>query len=322
MQPDASIIIPCYNNEQYVGEAIESALGQTYEPMEVIVIDDGSTDGSLDTIRSFDEQITWRTGGNKGACHARNWGAELASGAYLMFLDADDRIALDTVGTLVEVLRDKEHAMAACPWRRLRRENGAWKTEEPAIPFRPPTGDPIYDWLFGWYIPTCALLWSREAYVRTGGWDENLAANQDGDIALRALIKGTRLVHARSGRGFYRQHENTKDSISSSKTAPAIHSRETVAGKAAALLRERGQLDRYRAPIGKTYYRLARITAVDNPARSRDYLRRAKRMAGSDAITGSLMHRLLSGLLGLQRKQKLAAQLAKVGIGRRSRRKE
>jgi cellulose synthase/poly-beta-1,6-N-acetylglucosamine synthase-like glycosyltransferase len=59
-----SIIIPCYNAERWVGEAIRSALKQTYSPVEVIVIDDGSTDRSLDFIKSFKDEICWETGPN------------------------------------------------------------------------------------------------------------------------------------------------------------------------------------------------------------------------------------------------------------------
>ena len=70
--PLISIVIPCYNAERYVGEAIRSALSQTYPNVEIIVIDDGSTDGSLDVIRSFGGAIRWETGPNRGGCAARN----------------------------------------------------------------------------------------------------------------------------------------------------------------------------------------------------------------------------------------------------------
>lgn len=83
MQPLVSIIIPCYNAADYVGEAIESALAQTYSPTEVIVIDDGSTDGSLDLLRSFGDRIRWETGPNRGACTARTRGLALAMGLVL-----------------------------------------------------------------------------------------------------------------------------------------------------------------------------------------------------------------------------------------------
>jgi glycosyltransferase involved in cell wall biosynthesis len=92
-----SIIIPCYNAEQYIAEAIQSALGQSYQRREVIVIDDGSTDRSLEVIKSFSRHIIWETGPNRGGCAARNRGSELAQGSFLQFLDADDILLEDAI---------------------------------------------------------------------------------------------------------------------------------------------------------------------------------------------------------------------------------
>src|SRR5687768_8397891 len=90
MNPRVSVVIPCYNGEQFIREAIGSALSQTYPDLEIIVIDDGSTDGSLDRIRSFGKGIRWESGPNRGGCAARNRGIELARGDWVQFLDADD----------------------------------------------------------------------------------------------------------------------------------------------------------------------------------------------------------------------------------------
>jgi glycosyltransferase involved in cell wall biosynthesis len=67
-----SILIPCFNAERWIGQAIESALTQTYKLTEIIVVDDGSTDGSLEVLRSFDQHIRWETSPNRGANAARN----------------------------------------------------------------------------------------------------------------------------------------------------------------------------------------------------------------------------------------------------------
>jgi len=102
--PLVSIIIPCYNAERYVGEAIRSALDQAYPNVEVIVIDDGSTDGSLEVMRSFGDAIRWETGPNRGASAARNRGVELARGELLNFLDADDLLHRDKLERQVPVM--------------------------------------------------------------------------------------------------------------------------------------------------------------------------------------------------------------------------
>lgn len=85
----ASVIIPVYNCEKYLAEAIESVLTQTYRPIEVIVVDDGSTDGSADIARGF-ASVRYCFQSHSGIGDARNHGIDLSQGNYLSFLDADD----------------------------------------------------------------------------------------------------------------------------------------------------------------------------------------------------------------------------------------
>ena len=88
--PLISVIVPCYNAAAYLTEAIESVLSQEPSPLEVIVIDDGSTDGSAEVVRRFGEAVRSVSQANAGIAAARNRGVELARGRYLAFLDADD----------------------------------------------------------------------------------------------------------------------------------------------------------------------------------------------------------------------------------------
>jgi glycosyltransferase involved in cell wall biosynthesis len=88
--PLISTIIPCHNCDRYLAEAIESVLGQTYRPIEVIVIDDGSTDRSGAVAQGFQNAIRYGHQLHSGSAAARNHGVELAQGAFYAFLDADD----------------------------------------------------------------------------------------------------------------------------------------------------------------------------------------------------------------------------------------
>ena len=97
MQPLVSILIPCYNSEQWIGNAIESALGQAWPNKQVIVLDDGSTDNSLNVIRRYENQLTWETGPNRGGGYARNRLLALASGDWVQYLDADDYLLPEKV---------------------------------------------------------------------------------------------------------------------------------------------------------------------------------------------------------------------------------
>lgn len=90
MKPQISVIIPVFNGEKYLGEAVDSVLSQTHAPLEVIVIDDGSTDGTSQVAKAFGPAIRYLYQENAGTGAARNKGVEVACGNYFAFLDADD----------------------------------------------------------------------------------------------------------------------------------------------------------------------------------------------------------------------------------------
>src|SRR6185436_8211693 len=102
--PLVSILIPCYNAERWIRQCIESALGQTYPNKEVIVVDDGSKDASLEVIKKFGDRIRWETGPNRGGNAARNRLLELARGEWRQYLDADDYLLPDKIAEQMEFL--------------------------------------------------------------------------------------------------------------------------------------------------------------------------------------------------------------------------
>ncbi len=105
-----SIIVPAYNAERWIGRCIESVLGQTYENHELIIVDDGSTDGTLDVClryKSADSRIVVISQENAGVNAARNKGIDSSSGGYLMFLDADDWIGDDVLMECSKVIKDR-----------------------------------------------------------------------------------------------------------------------------------------------------------------------------------------------------------------------
>jgi len=92
-----SVLIPCFNAEKWIGQAILSALSQSHPYKEVLVVDDGSTDNSLEIIQSFGNQIRYETGPNRGGNVARNRLLDLARGEWLQYLDADDYLFPDKI---------------------------------------------------------------------------------------------------------------------------------------------------------------------------------------------------------------------------------
>src|SRR6476659_9102773 len=113
--PLVSIIVPVYNSEQYLKETLESAKTQSWSNKEIIIIDDGSTDSSLDIAKGFAcdwmkvfQQV------NKGASAARNFGLREAKGTYIQFLDSDDIISSDKLEEQINLLKDTNDTIALC----------------------------------------------------------------------------------------------------------------------------------------------------------------------------------------------------------------
>ena len=130
--PLVSVIIPCYNSEAYVAFAIGSSLNQTYNNVEVIVVNDGSTDSSLEIIGSFKKEILLIDQENKGQAIARNEGIEASHGKYIAFLDADDYWEKEFISKLVEAIERSKAGIAYCGWQNVGLSGGRGK------PFIPP----------------------------------------------------------------------------------------------------------------------------------------------------------------------------------------
>jgi len=203
--PDVSILIPCYNAEKWVGAAIESALAQTGPATcEVIVVDDGSSDGSVEVIRSFGDRIRWETGPNRGGNPARNRLLELSRGTWLQYLDADDCLEPGKVAGQLEVLRrhpevDVVFGPSIYEWHR---PDGRVEREVLPIP------EPHDPWilLVRWFLPqTGSPLWRKDAIVRVGGWKPDQPCCQEHELYLRLLCGGARFRYDDASGSVYRQ---------------------------------------------------------------------------------------------------------------------
>ncbi len=108
-----SVVIPAYNAEEYLAQCIENLLHQTYKSLEIIVIDDGSTDNTARIARQY-PSVTYVHQENMGLSGARNKGIEAASGEYLHFMDADDAVTLDFYEKMVQAITDADADIAFC----------------------------------------------------------------------------------------------------------------------------------------------------------------------------------------------------------------
>ena len=182
--PLVSIVIPCFNAQQWVADAIRSGLGQTYPHTEVIVIDDGSTDQSVEVLQSFGAAIRWEPGPNRGACAARNRGMELARGDLIQFLDADDWLYPHKLERQVAALNADPDATPVCDGEVIeagqvvKRYTAPLSCQDSLIP------------LLNGQLPTPSPLHRKQTLEQVGGFLADLPCSQERDLHLRLASYG------------------------------------------------------------------------------------------------------------------------------------
>ncbi len=183
--PSVTVIIPCWNAEKWISRAIQSVLDQDYPNLETIVIDDGSTDNSLEIVKSFGDKVRWQTGPNRGACVARNSGLAIANSNYVIFLDADDELgpAYFRCVEFTSAPADIE-LFVGC---RLNAKLG--QSMGPLV--RPQGSDwngLVEEIIAGNCMQTSQMIFRREFIEKIGGWNPEIAVGQDIELSLRALL--------------------------------------------------------------------------------------------------------------------------------------
>jgi len=304
-----SVIIPCYNAERWLSEALDSIIAQTYRPLEIIVVNDGSTDNSQVIIEKFAELfpklIRHFTISNSGASAARNYGLRLVKGDYCLFMDADDLMLPETISGQLRVFSGRKDFIVACPWWSMVWNGKDW-AQHISKPYR--LVDPIASELrYGNYIPGQALLWPRDIIVGIGGWGEGKNPNDDGELRLRARISGFNIIKSDTGGFVWRRYSSSTLSHQRDKK----HLELLIQGweETEALLKLKGLIDKYRIDLACAYHSLASsIMPLDEELG--DYvLSHAKRLGGIRSVHGTLKHRLLCYTIGLKRKERLARWL-------------
>ena len=208
MPPVVSIIIPCRNGAAWLGDAIESCLGQSWTRLEIVVVDDASTDGSRDVVRRYrDRGVVALDSPRRGASAARNVGLQHAGGDFIQFLDADDMLDRDKIRTQIECLAVAPvDAIASGAWARFRvHPNEAVFTAEPVWrDFAAPEEFLVASWLGGGMMANFAWLTPRAVLERAGPWDETLSLVDDGEYFCRVLLAASAVLFCGQARGFYR----------------------------------------------------------------------------------------------------------------------
>lgn len=207
--PRVSVIIPAYNSETYIRETIGSVLQQTYRDYEIVVVDDGSTDDTSQVVRGFlDDRIRLIHKPNGGTASARNVGIINSSSEYMQFLDADDLILPDKLGTQVELLDNRQDVDVVYSSFRLFFEDHCRLC--PPSWLRPPSRDPLRELVAGSIFPPHAALVRRRCVEAVGSFNEELVSAEDWDFWIRLAHAGCGFHFHNQLLALYRQHAASK----------------------------------------------------------------------------------------------------------------
>jgi glycosyltransferase involved in cell wall biosynthesis len=228
IEPLVSVIVPLYNAEKYIGQCIASVLAQTWPNIEVIIVDDGSTDGSYETAQKYEgNHVMILRQTNSGASIARNKGLSVAKGSFVQFLDADDILSTNKIAAQMELLKNSPDKVAVCStvhffdhenYQQLQPspyEDGFLINDDSPVNFL------LNLWgannTHGSMIQPNAWLTPRHIIEKAGMWNEFKCPDDDGEFFCRVLLAGKGVVCAKGCFNYYRKFKST-GSLSSSKS--------------------------------------------------------------------------------------------------------
>jgi glycosyltransferase involved in cell wall biosynthesis len=272
-------------------------LDQGYPNVELIVIDDGSTDDSLQIIKSINGPIQWKSGPNRGGCVARNHGLEMARADYLLFLDADDYLESGSLNAWARCAIEADADIVFGPFAY---EQDQQKTLG-QLPNPPVTvASVLCQWLEGWFTPPCAVLWRRSFVTFLGGWNVSASRSQDGELAVRALLHNPRIAVADSGLGVYVQHYSP-NRVSKRISYSVIVSELELLTSLWEIAKARDQQN-LQPSFAHAFYRIAYMAYANGLGDVGDRALSMARGLGLRGHIGSAIHRTLSSIFGLHGK--------------------
>jgi glycosyltransferase involved in cell wall biosynthesis len=212
MQPLVSILIPAYNAEQWIGDTIQSALAQTWPRKEIIVVDDGSSDGTLSVARRFaSNEVTVMTQHNQGAAAARNRAFAICQGDYIQWLDADDCLATDKIALQMErvQLGLSNRTLLASAWGTFTfriasavfSPTALWCDLHPAEWMLRSMSQNLYMLCMSWLV-------SRNLCELAGAWDTRLSLDDDGEYFSRVIMASDLVLFVPEAKAYYRRLGN------------------------------------------------------------------------------------------------------------------
>jgi glycosyltransferase involved in cell wall biosynthesis len=208
MIPLVSILIPAYNAQEWIAETIQSALGQTWPRKEIIIVDDGSADGTVAIARRFEsDAVRVVTQANHGAAAARNHAFAVSHGDYIQWLDADDLLSPNKIADQMQAAMEANdtRVLLSGPWAYfMHRPAKARFVPNPLWSDLAPTEWMLRKWAGNHHMQTATWLVSRELTVAAGPWDTRLLGDDDGEYFSRVINASDAIRFVPASKVYYR----------------------------------------------------------------------------------------------------------------------
>jgi glycosyltransferase involved in cell wall biosynthesis len=305
--PRVSVIIPCYNAAPYIAETLDSVLGQAWANIEIVVVDDGSTDGGDAIIERFTKHgVKLTRQQNRGQTAALNLGLSYASGDFIQYLDADDLIDSNKISLQMARLENHPNSVASARWGRFYDEpaNTNFENEDVYRDMVP------LDWLaqsrasgLGMMFPA---LWLIPAPIvrAVGPWREDLSLNNDAEYFTRVVLAADRVLFCAGATCRYRS--GLAGSLSGRKSRSHWMSQFTVLDLCELRVREHEDSERVRRGFALSWQRLAYACHPYDSLIAERALVRAKTLHSvSISPEGGAVFRALSRLIGWRTARRL-----------------
>lgn len=221
MKPLVSIIIPVHNAADFLVETIESCFNQSYTNIEMVAVENGSSDNSWDILNNYSKgrlRLFQLAKGNAAA--ARNFGFQKSEGDLICFLDADDLLDPNKIELQVRGLLNQDRILSCGPWGKfITAKKEAKFVEQPVWRVTQPLDWLISSWFGGgMMVPGCWLI-PRQVVELAGLWNEKLSLHDDGEFMSRVLLNSKSIKFEEDAKLYYRQSEGSLSQQNTSKRA-------------------------------------------------------------------------------------------------------
>lgn len=302
-----SIIIPTFNRVDLIGYTIESLIHCNYQDIEIIVIDDSSTDNTVEYLKQNYPSVFVTLNDKKGASSARNKGLALAKKDFIMYLDSDDLVGKDFFNNKIDFLINNPDVSACYGDYDYFSSNGVFAKENIIFKHKYPKVDSLHsseyhlkNYLSGNYMPQNSIIFRKSFLQKIGGHDELLPINQDVELVIRALLEGMQIIYLNDGSYVYIRNHNLDERVgtasnSMKKYESMLVLRKEIWSKIKIAKKDTKELA---AALSKFLFDKWKELRHSNEDLANEYLSFAKSIFWPIQLEGNAIYVMLSKLIG------------------------